>query len=311
MIIDAHVHIFSEVGGLGAEQVGSMLPVYDDGGRLVGIRQDREGELNPSAEKVRHTPEMLIAEMDLVGVDKAVLLQGPFYGEINRYISEAVAEYPDRLIGAAYLDPWAPDPRGRFESIADASSFRSVKLEFSVPTGLRALHPGARLDDAQIVWLWDELSRLGMVLTLDLGAVGSHSYQTDAVRRIAEEHPDLNIVICHLAQPTPAVEADPGLWMQWEEQIGLGCLANVYFDTASLPAYVRDEGYPYPTAGRYLRMAVDRIGPEKIMWGTDLPMLLSLASYSQLAEMAVTHIQFLSSGEKEMILSGNALRVYG
>ena len=258
MIIDAHVHVFAKVGGLGSDQVGSMLPIYDDGGRLVSIRQN-----HPGGGKLRHTPDMLIANMDLVGIDKAVLLQGPFYGDLNGYVSQAVGRNPDRLIGAAYVDPWTEAGRSQFESITASSIFRAVKLEFSSATGLCSLHPEARLDDVEVAWLWDELSRQGLVLVLDLGAVGRHSYQTDAVRRIAEENPNLKIVISHLAQPTPAAEADPGLWAKWEEQIGLGRTANVYFDTASLPAYVRDEGYPYPTAGRSITAAIQKFQLKK------------------------------------------------
>jgi len=41
-----------------------------------------------------------------------------------------------------------------------------------------------------------------------LGAVASRSYQTDAVRTISKKHPNLRIVVAHLGQPNPMVEAD-------------------------------------------------------------------------------------------------------
>ena len=81
------------------------------------------------------------------------------------------------------------------------------------------------------------------------------------------------MVICHLAQPTPAADADPVIWAVWEEQVGLNCLPNVWFDIAVLPAYVQHEGYSYPNAGWYLRIAIGRIGPSKIMCGSNLPVV--------------------------------------
>ena len=100
-----------------------------------------------------------------------------------------------------------------------------------------------------------------MVLALDLGAVASRSYQTDAVR----------IVVAHLGQPNPMVETDPRLWKIWLKQIDLGKLNNVWLDNTALPAYLSNEGYPYPSAARYIRIAIERIGPNKVMWGTDIP----------------------------------------
>ena len=170
--------------------------------------------------------------------------KGPFYGECNSYVLETLYRYSDRLVGAAYFDPWGPNNRQEFETITASPGFRVVKLECSEATGLCGLHPDARLDTPDIAWLWDALERLGWVLTLDLGAIGSRSYQTDAVRAIAEGHPDLRIVIAHLGQPNPSAEADVERWSLWQEQIDLGQLPNVWFDTAALPAYLPDEEFP-------------------------------------------------------------------
>ena len=87
-----------------------------------------------------------------------------------------------------------------------------MKLECSEATDLCGLHPQTKLDAPDITWLWSELERRQKVLVLDLRAVGSCSYQTSAVRRIAKTHPDLRVVIAHLGQPTPVTEAGADLW---------------------------------------------------------------------------------------------------
>ena len=307
MIIDAHAHVYPEVRGRikGGET------------RSIGYGKMRIGDseigrvLPPHAIETKFTPEMLIEYMDWGGVDRTMLLQGTFYGECNRYASEAIRRYPDRLFGAAFLDPWSPDWQVMFEEAVEQLGFRAVKLELSEATGLVGLHPDLRLDDPEVAWLWAELERQNFTLTLDLGAVGALSYQTRAVRQIIERHPDLRIVIAHLCQPNPTVEQDAGRLALWKEQVSLAQMPNVWMDTAALPAYLDQEGYPYPSARRYLRMAVDIVGPDKILWGTDVPGLLTVATYKQLVAAGRAHIDFLSQEDQAKIMGGNALRVYG
>ncbi|MBI2844084.1 MAG: amidohydrolase [Armatimonadetes bacterium] len=305
MIIDVHAHIYPEIRGL----VGA--------GPVIGLSYGRAkvGDkeipvLPPLNEKVTHTPEMLITHMDWAGVDRAVLLQGSFYGECNDYVRSAVRRYPDRLTGAAYIDPWAQGRREKFEAIFSEPGFSAVKLECSEPCGFTGIYPDAKIDTSENAWLWDEMERRGLTLVLDLGDVGTRSYQTDDVRAIAERYPKLKIVIAHMAQPRPVIESDPAKWRLWERHIDLGLLPNVWFDTASVPAYVAEEGYPFPTAEKYLRMAIERIGASKIMWGTDIPGLLVFATYSQLRRLAELHTEFLPADQQALILAGNALQVF-
>lgn len=305
-IVDAHAHIFPEVRGT----IGDG-PTRGLGYGRIAVGDTELQLFPPYGEKTIFTSEMLLANMDWAEVDKAVLLQGPFYGECNRYVLDALIRYPSRFIGAAYFDPWETTCREAFDNIVEASHFRAIKLECSEATGLCSIHPEAKLGAPDIAWLWDEIERAGLVLVLDLGAVGSCSYQTSAVRTIAAQHPDLRIVIAHLGQPRPSAEADKEQWQLWQEQIDLGLLPNVWFDNSALPAYLADEGYPYPSAERYIRLAIDRIGPAKVMWGTDQPGLLSHANYPQLVKLSELHTPFLSTHERAMFLGGTAMHVYG
>jgi predicted TIM-barrel fold metal-dependent hydrolase len=306
MIIDAHAHIFPSVNG----RVGNGPVRGQSFGRITAGGLTRQ-LLPPLNERVEHTPEMLIAHMDWIGVDKAVLLQGPFYGECNAYAAQAAAQHPDRFIPAAYFDPWIGGSRQTFDETLANGAFRAVKLECSVATGLFGLHPQAALDAPELAWLWDELERRGLVLVLDLGAVGSRSYQTNAVRGIAAGHPALRVVVAHLGQPNPTVEADDELRGLWLRQVDLGRLPNVWFDCAALPAYVSGEGFPFPSVARYLRQAVERLGPAKIMWGADVPALLGHATYRQLLDWVRQALAGLQPAEQDLILGANAQLVYG
>ncbi|MGD2156604.1 MAG: amidohydrolase family protein [Anaerolineales bacterium] len=306
MIVDVHAHVFPEVRGM-----TGAGPTRGLGYGLVSIGGENIVLMPPYNEKTVFTPEMLVANMDWAGVDKAVLLQAPFYGECNPYVIEALKRYPQRLVGAAYFDPWAPDDQqAKLEEILASETFRAIKLECSEQAGLCGIYPEADLGAPELEWLWRDLEHQGLVLVLDLGSVGSRSYQTDAVRRIAQGHPDLKIVVAHLGQPKPNIQADAELKKLWVKQISLGQLPNVWFDCSALPAYLPDDDFPFPSAGKNLQEAINRIGPAKVMWGSDIPGLLSRAIYPQLVKMAHLHTAFLSPSEQDMILWKNASQVF-
>lgn len=302
-IVDAHAHIFPKVQG----QVGAGVT------RGLGYGRIRVGsdkiQLMPAHNKQTvYSAEMLLANMDWAGVERTVLLQGPFYGECNNYAEDVARRHPERLQAVAYLDPWRADLRAQWAAVA---SFTAVKMECSVRTGFCGLYPGARLDDPALDWLWNALEESGKVLVLDLGHIGGASYQTEAVRRIAVGHEGLRVVIAHLGQPASGMATDVKMARLWREQIDLGRLANVYFDTAALPAYVTAEGYPYPTTRRWLQEAIARIGVEKVLWGTDQPGLLGHMNLPQLVRLAEVQLDFLTADECAMVMGLNALAVYG
>lgn len=277
MIIDAHAHLYPAIAGLGRDAPGARgLPA-------------------------RHPPEALLAMMDGAGVDGAVLQQGPYYGACDDTVAAAVRAHPRRLRGALYLDPWRVA-----RPLPPTAHLAAAKLEFSSATGLCRLRPGARLDDPAIGWVWQAVAELGLTLVVDLGAIDAPSYQTEAMRRIAREHPEMRIVIPHLAQPPRSA----ALRSAWQSQLDLGLLPNVWFDLASLPAYLPDEGFPWPTAGAWIREACERVGAHKLMWGSDVPGLLAVAPYVRLVDAAREHLAFLPAAEQAWVLGGNADGVY-
>jgi predicted TIM-barrel fold metal-dependent hydrolase len=305
-MIDAHSHVFPDVNG----QVGDGRTRGIGHGR-ASIGGDVQQVIPDYGETTDFTAAMSVAELDAAGIERTVLLQGPFWGECNDFAAAAVRQYPDRFIAQAYFDPWTDGWQTRLDGILETPEFRGVKIEFSVPTGLSGVHPGARLDDPKLDPAWALLQRQNRVLTLDLGGVGSASYQTDAVAHIATGHPDLTVVICHLGQAGPALATDAALRQLWQAQIELGKLPNVWFDTASLPAYFRDEGDPFPSCRDYIERAIDIVGPEKIMWGSDIPGNLRVCSYARLTRLGRNHTDFLPAAEQALVLKENAQRVYG
>ncbi len=301
---DAHAHVFPRVQGRTRQGATRSLSY----GRIQHGTQV-EQLLSPQNVDTCYPVEMLIANMDLNGIERAMLLQGPFYGTSNEYQAEALRKYPDRLWGALNFDPWQ-DPPETLHELVDMELYRALKLECTVPTGLAGLHPGIDLGSPGLDWIWSLLEQKGLTLTLDLGTPGSVSYQTGAVARIARKHPDLRVLICHLGQPNSACIAPGEEQDLWWGQLELGLLPNVWFDCASLPAYFPEEEYPYPSAVKFMRQAFAHLGPEKILWGTDQPGLLQHLSLSQLVRQARHYAMDLNEIGWQDFTSRNAKVLY-
>jgi predicted TIM-barrel fold metal-dependent hydrolase len=249
--------------------------------------------------------------MDWVGIDQAVLLQGPLYGEANDLVAASVARWPHRFIGAAFVDPRSEDARDVLSACVDDHGFGIIKLELSEDAGLTGLYPDLRLDETGMVWLWREAEERDLVVTLDLGSIDTRSYQTDALRAVLGRHPDLRVVIAHLAHPPLDRPGDARSNALWREQLSLARDYRVWFDLAALPIYAPREDYPYRTAQDYVSQAVDLLGADRLMWGSDVPAMLGRATYRQLLDSVARHCTFLSSQELSMVLGETARQVYG
>ena len=305
MIIDAHAHIFSRISGL----IGDGPTESASYGAATIGGKERVQVLPPVHKETTFPPEALIHCMEWAGVEKAVLLQGSFYGARNDEVLAACEKYPDKFVGAAFLDPWESDARDEFARIFDEQRFPILKLEISHETGLGGLHPGFDLGDAGLQWLWDEAQKRGIVLTLDLGRVGGRSYQTAALRAIIESHPDSKFVLCHLGFPTCEIDENLELWKAWEEYVRLGELPNVWMDLSALP-HRAEEIYPFPRMARWIRHGMELIGPGKMMWGTDVPGLFTAGSYQQLLSAYQNIFADLSDSERSGVFGETALKVY-
>jgi len=101
MIVDSHVHIFRRLDGFtGAGRV-RPLPYG-----MVQIGEGRPFRLLPPAlERTNFPAEILLEYMAAAGVDRAVLMQGPLYGDMNDYYAEVLLRWPDRFLGVALVDP--------------------------------------------------------------------------------------------------------------------------------------------------------------------------------------------------------------
>jgi len=236
------------------------------------------------------TAEDLIASMDESGVDKSVILNMGWVNhelcvETNDYILEAVARYPQRLIGFCVIQPLAGD--------------RAIKeMERCARNGAKGI--GEMRPDVQGFDLRDSVIMAPIVeaaiendlifLTHASEPVG-HQYfgkgniTPEFIYPFILSFPDLKLVCAHWGGGLPFYALMPEVAQAF---------ANTFFDTAATPFLYRPQIF---------KQVADILGSDKILFGSDCPLMSPRRVITQLESVV------LSEEDRAKILGGNAQRL--
>ena len=297
-IIDAHAHVVQYIAGFTSRGelrgVGGGRARYADGSEFQMIPEKFGGSF---------TADDMISVMDGNGVEKAVLLQGQFFGFQNEYTAEAVKKYPNRLIGAGSYDPFCAKAEDVKRRLFHELGFKAVKFEVSNGSGLMAYHLPIDLDGEVMNACYRHAADNGLTVVMDIGRPRNCCWQVDALAAVVKKYPSVTFVICHLLAPQRTDVAILGG--------ALSKLArpNVYFDLASLASNQQPETYPYPTAVEHLETAKRVVGSDRLMFGTDMPSNLCRDTYAHLTDYIKLSGVFTDS-ELEDIFYNTANAVY-
>lgn len=298
--IDAHAHIFERISSYTPS--GELRPIGNGvcrwpTGEEMAIIPKGYGETSFLAES-------LLKIMDAEDIEKAILLQGSLYGFQNEYAIETAQKYPDRFKAAVTLDPFCKNADKILDHLIDHCRAKIVKFELSIGAGLMGYHHNFILDDEVMDKIYHRMSQEeNMTLVLDIGSPKMFSCQPEAVERIAKKYPNLHIVICHLLAPhlddeELVIKALPYLAKE-----------NIWVDLSALPWNVAPESYPYPTALRLISAAKDILGHKKILWGTDIPAVMTKFTFRDLCDY-ITDSEIFNASELEDVFYNNAKEAY-
>jgi predicted TIM-barrel fold metal-dependent hydrolase len=284
MIIDAHIHLWGRLHGddLGIDR------------EALGWGRAREGErvyyaTPPSFEDSLSTFERALAHMDWLGIDRAVVYQGPMDGKQDDYFAQVRQACPDRFVCLAFLDPRAAeDPLRTLAEAIDDKKLQGFVVNTPNPVPAAAT--------AELMPLWEACAERGLPVVLQNGVPAD-------IAKLAKALPELKIVLSHFSGAAgPADEHHQRL------EIVASC-PNVYTDTGGLTHRYR---YPFPEPKDVLRSALAMVGAHKIAWGSDYPRptLVADNSYKQQLEFITVECDFLSDAQREQMLFRTALGIY-
>jgi predicted TIM-barrel fold metal-dependent hydrolase len=297
-LIDAHAHVFEKLAGFNGK--GELRAI--GGGKARWACGEVVNMIPPAYGEEAFTAESLISILSKFGVEKAVLLQGSFYGFQNEYVYESVKKYPDIFVGAGTFDPFGTFAKEIYQRLTNELAMHVLKFETSSGCGLMSYHKDYLLSEV-FNPIAKEAAKHDQVLVLDIGSPGMASFQISEIRKMALENPSLVMVICHLFAPT----------LRDEEALRDGLkdlkLDNIFFDTSAIPFNMHPEVYPYPTGAKFVRIACDIVGSDHLMWGSDVPSVLCHDSYRHLFDFLEISSLF-SSKELDNIYFNTAKNVY-
>lgn len=142
-------------------------------------------------------------------------------------------------------------------------------------------------------------------LTMDLLINEAHVQPTIS---FVKRWPDISMVIDHCAKPN----LDTGSFQDWSESMRiLSKLPNLYIKISGL--FTQSKVKPnLKIIERYLLRTIDYFGYERVMWGSDWPVMTSHGDYASWLEACNSVIDAASfkEQEKEAIFYSNAYNFY-
>jgi L-fuconolactonase len=261
--------------------------------------------------------EILLAGMDAVGVDAAVIVPID-----EPYGHDAVAKRPGRFAGAyAIRTPDAPDIDEQVERLRSEPGSVGLRVSFgrlsTDPTGEKG---EARFRAGVFDGLFAACEQRGMPLFCS-------SYgQCRLVGEVAARHPELTLIVDHIgiAQPPMNVRDTPP-WRQLDDVLGIAHYENVAVKLCGAPV-LSDEAYPYRDNDAQLTRLLEAFGPERLMWASDIGRFTGRLGWENRsgppgrgpypgkhtyaeALFFIRESGLLSDGEKELILGGALKRL--
>ncbi len=275
-IIDAHVHIWP-ASWPGSEPVDFEALPYPR-------------ELDASA-------EALIARMDENGIERAVVVQSPWWAHDDGYLLDAARRHPERFNVMGCLPLILEDADFEAEAARiGADRLEGVRITFTGPNPL-AVAAGGKLDP-----IYRRASDAGLPLIF----LSRDQRIYEHYHRIARDYPDLRMIIEHMGHASAGFNARP---TTLDEFVGLARYPNIYVKLAvhhqhSMEAFPWRDVFPIQTR------IIDEFGAQRTFWGSNWPMKLPDPDYTQRLSTVRDHFPFRSEADKAWVLAETAARLW-
>jgi predicted TIM-barrel fold metal-dependent hydrolase len=223
------------------------------------------------------------------GVDAALIPPPAWDPRAHEIAIDAAKSHPQRF---AILGNLPLDQPQQLAGWKKQPGMLGLRYIFNTP------QHAAWLEGQELEWLWTGAARDGIPIALAAAAY------LPQVKRLAERHPDLRLLIDHLAVPLGATGA--AAFVHRDALIALARCENVAVKATGVPAYATDE-YPYRSIHGYLERIYDAFGPRRFFWGTDITKMP--CTWRQCVTLFTEELRWLPDADKPLVM-GQALRAW-
>jgi predicted TIM-barrel fold metal-dependent hydrolase len=232
------------------------------------------------------TAEQMLAEMDAVGVDRAVIVPPSWIGETNDYALEAAALYPTRFAVMGRYDPSDASNLERLPTWLDQPHMLGIRLTFNTPSLVAGLDEG----------LFGPLFGACEQFNIPVMALFSGPLQT-RVPAVVDRHPGLRLIIDHMGR-IPSAHG-PEAFADLDLLLALAKHPNVWVKTSCAPTH-SEEPFPYKDIQPHLKRIYEAFGAKRLLWGSDITRLRG--TYGENLRLFQNELDFLSAEDKDWIL---------
>ena len=300
IIIDAHSHLWMRQNTIvDGQPIRTLSP---NGSRSTFFGQEVQ-MLPPFMIDGQNSAEVFLSNMDYAQVGGAVVVQEIIDGMQNDYLLEVQQRHPDRFFCYAMpeLRKAQRRARGLMDPLTQTRQLFEIGFRGIALPGHRLFAPGQlQINSPEMMEVYQFVEDNNGFLSLCLY---DGDYHVEAMHEIIQAFPRLKIIIGHFGMVTV-----PG----WQEQIKLARYENVYVESGGITWLFNAEFYPYRGALRAIREAIDLVGPDKVMWGSDYPRTITAITYRMSYDFVLKDPDhLLTDDEKQLFLGLNAQRLYG
>jgi L-fuconolactonase len=254
----------------------------------------------PSALPETEPVGKVIADMDRVGVDAAIVTAPSFYGSDNSYAIDAARAHPERLAVVAYPNWNSSDPLRELRELMKEPTVIGIRLTTmgdAGPWGADGVY-ASTLAAAE---------ELGVPVAVFLGSPAI----LGVLDQVARRHPELRVVVDHLGLDAPPyVVPDPGPepFRPLPDLLRLAEHPNVFVKLTAVPALSK-EPYPFRDVWEPIAKVVSTFGAKRVMWGTDYNRTAPLHTYREAVDY-LAEVDLLDETAKETIYSRTVRAVF-
>jgi L-fuconolactonase len=243
------------------------------------------------------TGDQMVAAMDAVGVDGAILVS-PFglYRYDASYALTVYAAHPGRF---GLVKPVNPNDPAVAETVAEWAATPGtvgVRIMLNAEVSTDPADPGINRVLA---------AAARHSLSVNLLAWG----RLDQARELAARNPDTQIVIDHLGLQQPFVPPPPAEpWADVPKVVALAAVPNIAMKISGAGT-LSHQPFPYPDIWESVMRIIDAFGLDRCMWGTDWTRAVDLLTYEQGVE-AFRVTDRLSDSDRATLMGGTLTRIY-